>query len=172
MQIKRVNVLGVGLSVLNLPSALTAMADAVRARRKGYICVTGVHGVMEAQARAQAGAPAFVYQVNFESPLSQGRLKACHMIDIPLMFGTTATPGALCGNGEDARSLSRRLRDMLGRFARTGNPDGPGLPDWPPYELDRRSTLALETTPRLINDPRAEERRFFAAYPFIQRGTI
>lgn len=49
MQIKRVNVLGVGLSVLNLPSALAAMADAVRARRRGYICVTGVHGVMEAQ---------------------------------------------------------------------------------------------------------------------------
>lgn len=46
---KRVNVLGVGLSVLNLRTALAAIADAVRARRKGYICVTGVHGVMEAQ---------------------------------------------------------------------------------------------------------------------------
>ena len=46
---KRINVLGVGLSVLNLPTALAAIADAVRARRKGYICVTGVHGVMEAQ---------------------------------------------------------------------------------------------------------------------------
>jgi N-acetylglucosaminyldiphosphoundecaprenol N-acetyl-beta-D-mannosaminyltransferase len=46
---KRVNVLGVGLSVLNLRTALDAIADAVRARRKGYICVTGVHGVMEAQ---------------------------------------------------------------------------------------------------------------------------
>jgi N-acetylglucosaminyldiphosphoundecaprenol N-acetyl-beta-D-mannosaminyltransferase len=45
----RVNVLGVGISVLNLPAALAAIADAVRARRKGYICVTGVHGVMEAQ---------------------------------------------------------------------------------------------------------------------------
>jgi len=45
----RVNVLGVGISVLNLPAALEAIADAVRARRKGYICVTGVHGVMEAQ---------------------------------------------------------------------------------------------------------------------------
>ena len=45
----RVNVLGVGVSVLNLQSALEAIADAVRARRKGYICVTGVHGVMEAQ---------------------------------------------------------------------------------------------------------------------------
>ena len=46
---KRVNVLGVGLSVLNLRTALAAVADAVRERRKGYICVTGVHGVMEAQ---------------------------------------------------------------------------------------------------------------------------
>ena len=45
----RVNVLGVGISVLNLPSALEAIAGAVRMRHKGYICVTGVHGVMEAQ---------------------------------------------------------------------------------------------------------------------------
>lgn len=46
----RVNVLGVGISVLNLTSALAAIADAIGRRRKGYICVTGVHGVMEAQA--------------------------------------------------------------------------------------------------------------------------
>ena len=46
----RVNVLGVGISVLNLPTALVAIADAVGRRRKGYVCVTGVHGVMEAQA--------------------------------------------------------------------------------------------------------------------------
>jgi N-acetylglucosaminyldiphosphoundecaprenol N-acetyl-beta-D-mannosaminyltransferase len=46
---KRVNVLGVGISVLNLRMALAAIASAVPARRKGYICVTGVHGVMEAQ---------------------------------------------------------------------------------------------------------------------------
>jgi N-acetylglucosaminyldiphosphoundecaprenol N-acetyl-beta-D-mannosaminyltransferase len=45
----RVNVLGVGISVLNLRTALDAIATAVRERRKGYICVTGVHGVMESQ---------------------------------------------------------------------------------------------------------------------------
>jgi N-acetylglucosaminyldiphosphoundecaprenol N-acetyl-beta-D-mannosaminyltransferase len=45
----RVNVLGVGISVLNLQTALTEIAYAIRNRRKGYICVTGVHGVMEAQ---------------------------------------------------------------------------------------------------------------------------
>ena len=46
----RVNVLGVGVSVLNLQSALEAIAGAVREKRKGYICVTGVHGVIEAQS--------------------------------------------------------------------------------------------------------------------------
>jgi len=45
----RVNVLGVGVSMLNLPAAVNALADAVNARRKGYVCVTGVHGVSEAQ---------------------------------------------------------------------------------------------------------------------------
>jgi N-acetylglucosaminyldiphosphoundecaprenol N-acetyl-beta-D-mannosaminyltransferase len=49
MNIKRVNVLGAGISVLDLDSALEAMAEAVAQRRKGYICITGVHGVMEGQ---------------------------------------------------------------------------------------------------------------------------
>jgi N-acetylglucosaminyldiphosphoundecaprenol N-acetyl-beta-D-mannosaminyltransferase len=52
MAIERVNVLGVGISVLNLQTALAAIAYAVRQRRKSYICVTGVHGVMEAQKDA------------------------------------------------------------------------------------------------------------------------
>jgi N-acetylglucosaminyldiphosphoundecaprenol N-acetyl-beta-D-mannosaminyltransferase len=52
MAIERVNVLGAGISVINLQTALAAIGDAVRVRRKGYICVTGVHGVMEAQEDA------------------------------------------------------------------------------------------------------------------------
>jgi N-acetylglucosaminyldiphosphoundecaprenol N-acetyl-beta-D-mannosaminyltransferase len=47
--VERVNVLGVGLSVLNLERARALIADAIATRRKGYIAVTGVHGVIEAQ---------------------------------------------------------------------------------------------------------------------------
>ncbi len=47
--IPRVNVLGVGISSINLEQATVAIDDALRHRRKGYICCTGVHGVMEAQ---------------------------------------------------------------------------------------------------------------------------
>jgi len=47
--IPRANVLGVGVSALNLDSALAAVAQALERKTKGYICVTGVHGVSEAQ---------------------------------------------------------------------------------------------------------------------------
>jgi N-acetylglucosaminyldiphosphoundecaprenol N-acetyl-beta-D-mannosaminyltransferase len=45
----RANVLGVGVSAINLDSALARIAGALEARTKGYVCVTGVHGVSEAQ---------------------------------------------------------------------------------------------------------------------------
>lgn len=45
----RINALGVGVSVLNLQSALKLISYAINNRVKGYICVTGVHGVSEAQ---------------------------------------------------------------------------------------------------------------------------
>jgi len=46
---KRVNVLGVGLSVINLNRARELVAQALEQKIKGYVCVTGVHGVTEAQ---------------------------------------------------------------------------------------------------------------------------
>ena len=46
----RANVLGVGVSAINLDLATIAVASALEAKTKGYICVTGVHGVSEAQA--------------------------------------------------------------------------------------------------------------------------
>jgi len=45
----RINVLGVGLSAINLDSAIVAIQSALDRKTKGYVCVTGVHGVMEAQ---------------------------------------------------------------------------------------------------------------------------
>jgi len=49
----RVNVLGVGISALNIPLAVAAMGRAIGQRSKGYICVTGVHGVSEAQTNPE-----------------------------------------------------------------------------------------------------------------------
>jgi len=46
---ERVNILGVGLSVINRRSAVRLFFQALEQKQFGYITVTGVHGVMEAQ---------------------------------------------------------------------------------------------------------------------------
>jgi N-acetylglucosaminyldiphosphoundecaprenol N-acetyl-beta-D-mannosaminyltransferase len=45
----RVDVLGVGISTVTPETALEAMAGWIRRGDKHYVCVTGVHGVMESQ---------------------------------------------------------------------------------------------------------------------------
>jgi N-acetylglucosaminyldiphosphoundecaprenol N-acetyl-beta-D-mannosaminyltransferase len=47
--IPRFNVLGVSVCAMNLSIATQAILAAARERQKGYVCVTGVHGITEAQ---------------------------------------------------------------------------------------------------------------------------
>jgi len=47
--IPRVDVLGVGVSAVSLPQATDRICAWVQARERRYVCVTGVHGVMESR---------------------------------------------------------------------------------------------------------------------------
>jgi N-acetylglucosaminyldiphosphoundecaprenol N-acetyl-beta-D-mannosaminyltransferase len=46
---ERVNILSVGISALNMVQALTTIEEWITHRQANYVCVTGVHGVMESQ---------------------------------------------------------------------------------------------------------------------------
>jgi N-acetylglucosaminyldiphosphoundecaprenol N-acetyl-beta-D-mannosaminyltransferase len=41
--------LGVGISIVNVPDVVRRILDAIANAQKGYICVTGVHGVIESR---------------------------------------------------------------------------------------------------------------------------
>ena len=45
----RVNILGVGVSAINMAMALEVIEGWITSRETHYVCVTGVHGVMESQ---------------------------------------------------------------------------------------------------------------------------
>ena len=49
MEVPKINVLGVGISVLDQNRARDFLFQAARAGQRGYVTVTGVHGVSEAQ---------------------------------------------------------------------------------------------------------------------------
>ena len=107
--------------------------------------------VIEAEERARADVPAFVYQLDFED--------AKHTDDIGLAFGTVTewTPAR--------RAMSDRVMDAFVRFARTGDPG------WAPYSLPERATMIFDTRSLAVANPRAWERELFAAVPYIQPGT-
>jgi para-nitrobenzyl esterase len=106
--------------------------------------------LIEAEERARAGVPAYVYQLEHPDP-------APHGADIPLVFGTWSDPAA--------RPASEAMMAAFLRFARTGNPG------WAPYRLPARRTMIFGRTPRMASDPRRAERELFARIPYIQPGT-
>jgi N-acetylglucosaminyldiphosphoundecaprenol N-acetyl-beta-D-mannosaminyltransferase len=53
---RRANVLGVGVHAVDMRRAVEVIESAVQDNRKGYVCVTGVHGIMEAQRDAELGS--------------------------------------------------------------------------------------------------------------------
>ena len=126
--------------------------------------------VIEAETRARAGAPAWVYQVDFSSR-TDPRRGAFHTIDIPLIFGTLGARGSQTGTGADARAASSAMQDSFVAFAKTGDPNHRGLNLWPRYDLTRRTTMIFDAVTRPEDDPRRWQRELFARVPYIQPGT-
>ena len=126
--------------------------------------------VIEAEARAAAGAPAYVYQLDWISPIEGGRLGAPHMADIPLVFDNIAAEGSRA-TGPDAQGMANQMSQAFLAFARNGDPNCPSLPLWEPYALPRRQTMVFNAKSRLVDDPRGGERALFAKVPFIQAGS-
>ena len=126
--------------------------------------------VIEAEMRAAQGSPAFVWQLDWASRMPNGRTGAFHTSDIPLMLDNVAAEGS-GAVGPDAQAMADRMSDALLAFARTGDPNHAGLPRWTPYSLEHRETMIMDLPPRMENDPRGDERRFFGRIPYIQPGT-
>ncbi len=128
--------------------------------------------VEEAQVRAAQGAPTWVYQLDWGSPIDNGRRRAFHTLDIPLVFDNTAVEDSPSGDAEDARRMAERMSGALLAFARTGNPNFDGIPTWDQYTLPKRETMLFDDPSQMANDPRGGERKLYSKVPFIQRGTM
>ncbi len=125
--------------------------------------------VIEAEVRAQQGAPTYVYQLDWHRPDQRG---AGHGSDIPLAFGNLDTDGLTATAQAEQQAVSMAYQSSLIAFARSGRPGGAGLGDWPSYSLTGRETMVIDRQATIVQDPRGDERQYFDRVPFIQRGTF
>lgn len=99
---------------------------------------------------------AYLYELTWPSPI----LGACHVLDVPLVFGTFDSPFARMLFGgpapEEARSLSEEMRRAWISFATNGDPG------WPTYGAERVARI-WDVPVTLATDPEASSRRIWAA---------
>ena len=130
--------------------------------------------VIEAERRAAQPTGqrhTWVYQLDWKTPVDGGKWGAHHGLDVPLVFDNVPLVPEMVGTDPEAQRVADAMCTALLAFARTGNPNTNALPSWPVYELDRRATMVFDVTPRVVNDPRGDERRMFAKVPYVQPGT-
>ena len=105
---------------------------------------------------AIVASPAWLYHVTFVPENLQGEVPgAAHGVEVPFIFGHVRArpefhrPKVVPLTDEDL-TWGDTVRDYWISFAKTGNPNGAGRPEWPEYETesDRMLDLGAEITAR------------------------
>nr|XP_012611375.1 carboxylesterase 5A isoform X1 [Microcebus murinus]XP_012611376.1 carboxylesterase 5A isoform X1 [Microcebus murinus]XP_012611378.1 carboxylesterase 5A isoform X1 [Microcebus murinus]XP_012611380.1 carboxylesterase 5A isoform X1 [Microcebus murinus]XP_012611391.1 carboxylesterase 5A isoform X1 [Microcebus murinus]XP_020138444.1 carboxylesterase 5A isoform X1 [Microcebus murinus]XP_020138445.1 carboxylesterase 5A isoform X1 [Microcebus murinus]XP_020138446.1 carboxylesterase 5A isoform X1 len=104
-----------------------------------------VPGLVTAQYHRDAGAPIYFYEFQHRphcfKDTKPAFVKADHGDEIRFVFGGPFLKGDIVmfeGPTEEEKVLSRKMMKYWANFARTGNPNGAGLPLWPAYDLTEK----------------------------------
>ena len=90
----------------------------------------------------------------FEFEVSE-MMKAAHFMEVPLVFSNThLTPGM---RQPETSQVESQICDAWIAFARTINPNHPGIPEWPVYTIENRVTMIFDVESHVVMDPRREE---------------
>ena len=115
------------------------------------------------EAHLQTGGSAvFRYEFDQALPLEEGHAPdaeayANHSGEIEFVFGTLDSK-KLPWRPEDYK-LSEAMGTYWANFAKTGNPNGPGMPEWPRYER-KRGFQVMYLAPELHPAPDAQRRQY------------
>ena len=101
----------------------------------------------------QAGAPAFAYRFDWETPEGGGHMRSPHTVEIPFVFNNIKIAGPLISKMPEAYALADKVSAAWVSFARTGNPNTSRLPKWPAYSAGSRDTMLFNNESRVEQDP-------------------
>ncbi len=106
-----------------------------------------------AEAHARNHGTTYTYEFAWRSPKFDGRLGACHTLEIPFVFDTLdiGEMDALLGDNPP-QQIADAMHTAWVSFATHGDPG------WTQYDLEQRATMRFNTSSDLVQDPRSAER--------------
>jgi len=147
---------------------VTTMAATARSKGSDHWAAITTDGIMRQPilrvADTRGRAATFVYQFDWAARRADHDLGAFHAIELPFVFDAFDVDGwdAFVGVDEGGRKLGRAMRTAWAAFAATGDPSGGDLGPWPRYEPATRATMVLDERSRVVEDPLATERSWWA----------
>ena len=93
---------------------------------------------------AQQGAPVYMYMFTWESPVMDGILRSTHCMEIPFVFNNADLHASMTGGGKEAVELADKMSQAWINFARTGDPNAGGLPQWPAYNPEEGAMMIFD----------------------------
>ncbi|MFN8356893.1 MAG: carboxylesterase family protein [Spirosomataceae bacterium] len=120
------------------------------------------NAITTADTKSKQKAPVYLAWFGWQPPLFDGRMRAFHCDDICFWFYNTDLMLTHTGGGARPRRLSEKMAKSFVNFAKTGNPNGGGLPNWPRYTSENGETMILDDVPVVKNDPDREARKALA----------
>jgi para-nitrobenzyl esterase len=114
-----------------------------------------------AEARLRHRADVWMARFSWPSPVLDGRLGACHAIEIPFLFTGGGNLGGMTAEVGPPVDLAHAMQDAWVAFARNGDPNTSALPEWPRYDVERRLVMELDTECSLVPDPDGDIRRLW-----------
>jgi len=105
-----------------------------------------------ADAHAKSSAATYVYEFTWRSPAFNGRLGACHALEIAFVFDTLGNGTEPLLGPDPPQHLADTMHAAWVAFATAGDCG------WPKYERSRRATMRFDTTSGVVDDPRAAAR--------------
>jgi len=110
-----------------------------------------------ARAFAAKKTPAYIYLFSYVSPSMQGMMRfgAAHGSEIPYVFGNLRARNGATADPKD-QEVAKLMNTYWANFAKTGDPNGPGLQKWPRYESAKDEILDFKPdgSPTAEADPR------------------
>ncbi len=128
------------------------------------------NAILQAERKSALGkAPAYMYLWTFESSGFDRKFGAVHGTDVSASFDNYRD--GIGGTGSHVeRALWDRFASAWVSLAKTGNPNNPSVPAWPPYDVARRATMIFDTEVRVESDPRGDIRAFWREMPAGRQG--
>ncbi len=111
----------------------------------------------------QGGAEVYQYYFSWPSPVEGGIWSATYALDIGFVFDNVAKSESMSGTGERQQALADVMSEAWLAFARSGDPNHAGLPEWPAYDIQNRATMVFDDVSKVVNDPRGRERAIIDA---------